>query len=88
MMHQIPGLFGRNESTWKDHGVKGHIVLAHKLIQVDRIISLFPPLFPFWCVASGNAGISNRSVKPHIENLFDSLMHEFYGVLNLVLELF
>ena len=45
-----------------------HIILAHKLIQLC-IFRILPPLLPLRCVARSNRNISNRRIKPDIENL-------------------
>ena len=69
-----PRLFSADQSRWPHHGVERYVVLAHELVQLN-IFLILPPLFPLVCVISCYRDVTNRGVKPHIEDfvckLFD-----------------
>jgi len=39
-----------------------NVVLAHELVKAD-VVRVHPPLFPFGCIAGGDAWVSNAGVK-------------------------
>lgn len=45
-----------------------HIILAHKLIEL-HMFRVLPPLLPVRWIACSNRYISNRCIKPNIEDL-------------------
>lgn len=50
------------------YSVEWYIILAHKLIKL-HIVRVLPPLFPIIRITRGDWHITNRCIKPHIENL-------------------
>lgn len=58
------------------YSVEWHIILSHKLIELN-IFRILPPFLPLSCVAWCDWDISNRCIKPDIEYLTINIRTKF-----------
>ena len=54
--------------TRENDCMKGYIVLAHELIELD-ILRISPPELPILCIIGSNRGVTNAGIEPHVEDL-------------------